>query len=432
VKIVKDVNIVEFLKGIRLQNLFLIFLSGIVGVLSPLVVTWDGYLYLGSGQAISNNLMETQYHWLREPLYPLILSLMESSIAFRILIVIQTISIMVSLLLWSSVLKYVGINLPKWRRLIVNLATFSFLWGFGGTILLQSFWILLSSLLIYLLSKWSVENKNYLLFVAALLVFIQLLSTVFFFCTTLAVVVVIVVKKLSDGNGIFSSLLIAFLVFVPSLGSLGSWEFYKNGHTLQNQIYPDSTEFWNAYPYNNWNGLDKILAIPSTFLALNSMGVEFYQSGFYQTASESRGFGMPTFSSEERCGRLFPGPEKYIAQAKLPDIGSCVFTNVVINISVINKITKYTYPILVWIGFLIIFQMTRGLIISRNFKLLSILLFLFLIQTPYLISNAGISRLGIPTTSVFVLVGVARVIDLNSRYISSNFLSKKDNYEKKK
>jgi hypothetical protein len=431
VKIVKDVVIVEISKGIRLQNIILISLSGIVGLLNPLVVTWDGYLYLGSGQAISNNLMETQYHWLREPLYPLILSLMESSIAFRTLIVIQTISIMGALLLWSSVLKYFGVSLDKRRRFIVILASFSFLWGFGGTILLQSFWILLSALLIYLLSKWSVENKNYLPYVAALLVFIQILSSVFFFCTTLAVVLIIVAKKLSDGNRLLTSILIAFLVFIPSLTSLGSWEFYKNSHTLQNQIYPDSTEFWNAYPYNSWNSLDKILAIPSTFFALNSMGVEFYQSGFYQTASESRGFGMPTFSSAERCGRLFPGPEKYVAQAKLPDIGSCVLSNAVIEISVVNRFAKYAYPILVWLGFLSILQITRRLIFSRNFKVLSILLFLFLIQTPYLISNAGISRLGIPTTSVFVLVGVARVVHLRSTLIPSNFLSKKNNKEKK-
>ena len=425
-KIVKDVAIVEFSKDMRLQNIFLILLSGIVGLLNPLVVTWDGYLYLGSGQAISDNLMETQYHWLREPLYPLILSFMESSLAFRSLIVIQTVSIMVSLLLWSNVLKYFGVILGARLRFTVILASFAFFWGFGGTILLQSFWILLSALLIYLLSGWSVENKNYLVLVAALLVLIQLLSSVFFFCTTLAVVLIIVTKKLSEGNRLLSSILVAFLVFVPALASLGSWEFYKNSHNLQNQIYPDSTEFWNAYPYNNWNGLDKLLAIPSTFLALNSMGVEFYQSGFYQTASESRGFGMPTFSSTESCGRLFPGPERYIAQAKLPDIKSCVISNAVIEISEVNRLAKYTYPILVWLGFFSILMILRRLILSRNFKQISILLYLFLIQTPYLVSNAGISRLGVPTTLVFVLVGAARMVHLKSKLIRSGFLSKKN------
>ena len=92
----------------RRQDFFLLLFSGFVGLLNPLVVTWDSYLYVGSGYAISNDLMESQYHWLREPLYPLILTLFDGLGSYRPLLVIQTISIMMALILWSKILMLVS------------------------------------------------------------------------------------------------------------------------------------------------------------------------------------------------------------------------------------------------------------------------------------------------------------------------------------
>ena len=401
----------------RIQEIFLLVFSGIVGLFNPLVVTWDGYLYVGSGYAISNNLMETQYHWLREPLYPFLLSLVSSSNHLRLFIVIQTVLIMTAIILWSKVLNhFITRSNPK-QRILTILLSFSFLWGFGGTLLLQSLWIFLSAALVFSLTKWSIENKKYLPHVCLILVFIQALSTVFFFCSTLAVILIIIVKKYNDGKTIIMSMAISMIVFLPSLTTLGSWEIFKNTHSLQQQIYDDSTEFWKAQPYNGWNVADKIIGIPSTFFALNSLGVEFYQGGFYEPASESRGFGMPSFENSESCGRFFPGPEIYLAKAKLPMLNGCVPNNVLIQISKVNKVAKYSYSIVSWIGFWYLFQIVRERLRKRDYKILSIVFFPILIQSPYLISNAGISRLGIPTTLVFIFLGVNRILSFTSRML---------------
>lgn len=400
----------------RRQDAFLLLFSGFVGLFSPLVVTWDSYLYVGSGYAISHDLMESQYHWLREPLYPVILNLFDGLGSYRPLLVIQTISIMMALILWSNILKHFGLNPNRRNRVFIILLSFSFLWGFGGTLLLQAFWILFSALLIYLLSQWSTGEKKFLPFVSLLLILIQSLSSVFFFCSTLAVALVIITKKVFERKNLFFSIGLVALVFMPSLTSFGAWEYFKGSHSLQGQIYKDSTRFWNTLPYNGWNNADKIIAIPSAFLALNSMGIEFYQSGYYPTGTETRTFGMPEFKKEEACGKFYPGPEKYLVEATLPTVSSCVVSDVLIDFSNLNKVIKYSYPFVVWIGFLSIVRISRKLILERSAKLLSILFFILLIQIPYLISNAAISRLGIPTTLVFLLVGSTKLVEFSPRF----------------
>ena len=400
----------KILNSNRSQDVFLLVFSGMVGLLNPLVVTWDSYLYAGSGYAISHNLMETQYHWLREPLYPLLLSLASSSKNLRLLVILQTILIMAALILWSKIFSYIGIRPNSKQRILMVLFSFSLLWGFGGTLLLQSLWIFLSASLAYGLTRWSIDNKNYLPYVSIILIVIQILSTVFFFCSLLAVTLIIFVKKYFDGKKIIINVAITIMVFVPSLTTLGAWEYFKNSHSLQEQIYDDSTEFWKAQPYNSWNIADKIIGIPSTFFALNSLGVEFYQGGFYEPASESRGFGMPSFENSESCGRFFPGPELYLTEAQLPQLNGCVPSNALIQFSKVNKVTKYSYSILAWIGLWQLILIVRERIRKKDYQLISILLFPILIQSPYLISNAGISRLGIPTTLVFILLGFNKLI----------------------
>jgi hypothetical protein len=419
------VVVVKNLTSIRWQDFFLISASAVVGLLNPLVVTWDSYLYIGSGQAISDNLMETQYHWLREPLYPLILSFLDNSISYRMLVIIQTISIMVALILWSRVLSNFDLKLDVKYRIPVILMSFTFLWGFGGTVLLQSFWILLAALLVYILTEWSLNDKKNLPYVAFLLVVIQSLSSIFFFCSTLAVGLIIVIKKVSEGRRLLFSVGILLLILIPGLTSFGTWEYFKNTHSFESQIYKDSTEFWNAQSYNEWNGFDKILAIPSTFLALNSMGVEFYMTGFYPVSTESRFFGAPTFNTSEKCGRFFPGPEKYISESRLPRIGTCVLSNGLIELSSINKITRYLYPLMAWLGFLVTIWEIRDLANKNKYKHLSILMFVFLIQTPYLLSNAGISRLGIPSTLVFIIIASTKMIRILTTFsLSFSFFKK--------
>jgi hypothetical protein len=406
---------VKILNSHRNQDVFLLVFSGIVGLFNPLVVTWDSYLYVGSGYAISHNLMESQYHWLREPLYPFILSLVSTSNNLRLLVMLQTVLIMSAIILWSKVLTHFKIMPNPKQRILTVLLSFSFVWGFGGTLLLQSLWIFLSASLAFCLTKWSIETKKYLPHISLTLILIQTLSTVFFFCSTLAVTLIIIVKKIYDGKKIAVSIAITIMVFVPSFTTLGSWEYFKNTHSLKEQIYNDSTEFWNAQRYNGWNIADKIIGIPSTFLALNSLGVEFYQGGFYEPASESRGFGMPSFENSESCGRFFPGPEVYLEKATLPRLNSCVANNVLIQISKVNKVAKYAYSIVIWIGFWCLVQLARERNRKRDYRLLSIVFFPILIQSPYLISNAGISRLGIPTTLVFIFLGVNKILMMTIR-----------------
>ena len=398
------------------SNGCLMLLSLVVGSFAPPVITWDSYLYLGSGYGLFRGLIEYQYHWLREPGYPAFIDLLVRIDGIRLVVLVQTALIMAGIiLLMGSIDQIVKSNSYKKRNSIIILV-FLLTWGFGTTILQQALVFFLFSLLLRCIT--SPRKKNILKFVglASILVLIELISTVYFFGAAFAVTMFTFLQPNHFRKKIIGSLLIPLAVLLPALGTFASWEIFKNHQQYTKEIYQDSTEFWKAQPYNNFNFGQKILAVPSTFLALNSLGVEFYYANFNPVASESSLFATPIFSKGDECGKLFPGPQKYIEEAILPALQACVPFNSMLKFSQINRFGSILISLMSWIGFLSILNMFR----TRNVKLsdprFTFLIFPFFVEVPFLFSNAAISRLGFPSTVIFITLGIQAVFGLVDKY----------------
>lgn len=402
------------------SNLSFLIVSVILGAITPPTITWDSYLYLGSGYGILHGLMSTQYHWLREPGYPFFVQVLSFVGNLQLVVIVQTLFIMISILLvYTKIESKFNLTYTKLIRNAAVLITFICCWGFGSTILQQSCLLFLTALLLYVLASTFANKYFFYASLSIILLFIQLVSSVYYFGALLTVTLALLFKERFTWKFLTHQLIIIIAIAIPSLTTFGIWENFKNYQTKKNELYQDATEFWNAQPYNHFDLEQKLVAVPSTFMGLNSLGVEFYYSNFQTVGSEMELFGVPSFSQAEKCGKEFPGPTYYVEHAKLPNLATCTHFPLALSIEDKFKFVQALIPIFSWCGFIVIASFFVTNFRRRQYQCAVLALLPMTLESPYLVSNGAISRLGFPTTAIFILLGALYFCDYISASVNS-------------
>ena len=181
---------------------------------------------------------------------------------------------------------------------------------------------------------------------------------------------------------------IAVLMALIGLISYLSWNSFKQSVLGEGSVNPWSLTF------NDFNLLDKIFAIPSTFLALNGSGVEYYHGAFQEVSMELRLYGSPLFYPGHECGRIAEGAEEYIALYSPFSFFEvrCHSTDWLQSLSSFTFLVQALIPVLSIIAlfFFVKFVFAR----LRNGEGYD-LLFLQLSMAPYLLVGGAISRYGL-------------------------------------
>lgn len=388
-----DVIFVKSLSAEGLQGkIILVGLLTVISVVTaftlPTTITWDGYLYLGSGHALIHNEMASQYQWLRDPLYPLFIGWLSELNIPRAFTFIQAFLLSGGIyLLARCVFSKVGAS----RTILGTIFTYAFVYGFATAILQQSLIIFLSALLIH--GIFAIKKLWLrIVLVSVSLILLSLTSTVVALGgLILTGAYLLLDSRLCWREKILSGIASALLVLIP----FSVWTGLKSSFDGQPSNYPGQRYFWEMGDYNTFSLPDKLIAIPSVVGALNSFGVEFYYSDFFPAGAETRLFGLPNLMPEQVCGRLFPGPEEYIAKSNIYTPSYCVPETTLNVVSKFNSLLSLFLPIFSMAGFVILITKSIRYLFSRDFLIATSLLSGQLMLMPFWFGNVAISRLGL-------------------------------------
>ncbi len=367
--------------------LFLAF-SLVTPLLFPITISWDGYLYLGSGHAILNDEMSSQYHWLRDPLYPLLVGLLNETQIPYLITIVQSFLLLSGIYLLA---RGIFSRQSKFRLVGATLLTFAFVHGFSSAILQQALIVFLSGVLVFGIFA-AEKHRNRILLVLVSLIFLALTSTVVAVgALALVFLYLLLNKDISWRSKILSSLSSFLVVLAVFL----SWTAWKQTFNDSASNYEGQRYFWEMGDYNSFVLPDKIIAIPSVIGALNSIGVEFYYGDYFPVGAETRLFGVPSLREDQVCGRHFPGPAEYLSKSNLNTPAYCVNSTVLDMGSKINSLLGYLLPIFSMLGLGISVAMAvRAVARKAHIAALAMVAGQILL-IPFWFGNVAISRLGL-------------------------------------
>jgi hypothetical protein len=389
-----------------------LFLS-LTSINTPIILTWDGFLYLSSAKSLFTHEFGAYYHLIREPLYPFFLFLfykidgifdIQKIVFVQNLILGQSIS-MTYYFLWK------WFNFKKSPIILSLLFTMFLTIGYANIILQQNFFICSVLLVFILVLKIIIsKNKNLFLLLAVLFsaILITSLSIIIFIGTLLTFITFLFIRSLrvSSLKLILVLLIGGFILIIP-------WYTFKNQY-FEN-MSGDSVNFWERNKETNFSQIIK--TAPTIFLGINSIGPEYDNSNnpenpFREIAFENSIFMFSQFSESEICGRVYPAIPEIVSFVSGNIEFKCSKTKSVLDFrNSIFEITSYFLPAL---GILNL-ALLLGLIVKRYVITFAFLPAYFL-QVPYILSLSASSRFGYPAlalTSILILIFFAPVEKLN-------------------
>ncbi len=365
-----------------------ISIATLLAFLYPLTVTWDGYLYIGSGFSLFTNNFLTDYHWLREPAYPIFIRICYAIGGYTFLIFIQFSLLTIAILQTKRLIEKL-IPIAGKRNLWIGsyLALFT-LAGYAATILQQVLFISITVALMSLLQKK--ESSHRLMGIGLLSILAALTSVLLFVGLCAAIFFLAVIK--GDLRKNVAKISLPFIIF-SSCGIMAesTWYVFKNSQNTSISKYQDNVNFWEK-PQGSTSLYDTVTKIPAIFAAVNSFGPGNDQNMWQSVGLENRIYGTPLFTADQICGKFIYGPQDYISKVKIPLISKCSNSE---GISILNSINRILGAL---IPFISLFGLFLMLLLSRNSsKSGFVVLFLpALSQFPYLVANYGGSRYGVP------------------------------------
>jgi hypothetical protein len=304
-------------------------IAAIASIGSRFYISADGYLYLSSARSLFSPEFATNYHWVREPLYPFFLWLVHNFLGasdfFFSLFNLSVLALAISFTAWSF-------QMPKKLFLYLVIVIFlnSITVGLAGSILQQT---LLSALvialipLIYRFTGTSIDPKFFSFKFRIITVAIGglgcLLSFLFIpvilsvlFCNVFLVLLFRFLSSTKDprkqkffDDPLRKSILIVFIVLMPFL----SWSFFKvnNAEDTFGRFKPwiGSSDFTSSFEDPKVSKL-QILG------ALTSVTSDVGENTDYKSEIKIFGLGWPNTIQSERCGFYNDGWPEINAYAK--------------------------------------------------------------------------------------------------------------------
>jgi hypothetical protein len=398
-------------------KIFLALVSLILFFLTPISIFWDSYLYLGSANSLFTDSFLENYHWIREPGYPLLIRAADEVFGIQGLIFLQYILSWLSVILFIDSLKHLFKTNRESKTLyfsaMVSLAISA---GYASSVLQQtSFIFLVSATMNLIVVSRSLEKKVTLAFLIA--VFSSLVSVILFAGVLAILLFNVVVKILIEKDMVKPS--IALFIVVLFAGSLvtSTWYGYKSNQDPAKRIYQDAWNFWefeNTWEFQDNNSIKKyayrIAEVPSVIFALNQFGVEttYKQKGL--VSGETQIFVANKFAPENLCGRYFPGPVEYIEKSGLDIPKVCRTSTGLQIVNFFHLILSPAIPFFGLVGFLIILYAP----FLYGSRIALMLLIPMVSLSPYILSSAGASRYGAPQL-IFAPLLIALIIKLRHK-----------------
>lgn len=400
-------------KGFYIHALAISLFQICLLTVTPLILPWDGHLYVASGHVLFSEQMLENYHWAREPGYPFMIWLTSKLGGVQLLLFLQTQFISIGIALTSSAyIKLMRESRFEKRHYLASLLASFLVHGYASSVLQQSMFILVAGIAIYLivyLQETRVFESKFLFALFLLGILSSALNYaigVILFC---AFVIIGIWSKQSRKMVLRScSALLAGIALV-----LLPWFTLKSSIQL-----PTETKYGSSSIGVDAGGLIA-LANPNRFLSTVGTG-----SALLNIANENIGpnlpvanenaiFGLPVFDETASCGRIYEPPpsvtvnyEDYLKQR-------CVPIQVIRLLNFLNVSSLTFLPIVGAI--LLAFSLVTIRLQTRFF---SIVLTLLLMCAPYLILGIGISRYGIFLVPLGVLI-FAELFTKSSTWLSS-------------
>ncbi len=385
----------------------IIFASISYSVLAPIIISFDGYLYLASAKSMFTSEFHSHYWLEKEPLFPLALKIgtifgLKSFVIFQG--IISGLSICISLF---TIRKYLTQNVIIQGVAGITLLLVSHGWSI--TILQQTFFIFFTSLNIlivcYIASLKKCTKGTYFL-VAGISLLNASFSIVIFAAFACSMVLRLVIQFKSDLqkfvsiSAIIVSVYIVFLVGWSTV--IGDT---KEGRVFQPPYKSILTQYFSTDdPMVQWE--QRLQATTG----LLSIGKEnFGVPGMNLPISfEARAYGLTQINDEIKCGKRDPGFDPivdYVAEFTDPD--DCTDSRFA---AVVNRIHFWSFPLLPILGFAFLGLGIVGLVRPQPPVFYSLVLFPVMIWLQYVVVGGGSSRYGIPCiySAVYLLANLAK------------------------
>ncbi len=392
-----------FSRNRRIEAFFLFFYCGIglvYWVNIPLTVTWDSQLYILSAESLFTNLMSSNYHWVREPLYPLFLRISNfNNVNLELVKNLQFIALNFSLYYLSLVISKLFKN---YIYMFSGLVSFAFLAGYAATVLQQS--LIVVVVVCHIVLNIRLNNNKEIargdrFKVVLLMTLTGLLSVILLVPSILNFFVMMVYKKKTPINTNRLIVNFAVLLTIPILTQF-TWNLYKlESLSVAQRVYDDEPYFWKS-SNSGQSVFQRIFFIPSTFFGITGVAPEIYKGNSMDVNGENQLFAFPSNINEYPCGRIFPGPPNVLESISGVSLEVCqkqIGQNFMNNL---NKIIQRIFPLLSLLC--LIYCMVLGF--KKNQEIFSIALFPFLVISPYLVGGFGISRYGIPLILLYSIL----------------------------
>lgn len=371
----------------------IIFFSVLYSAIAPIIISFDGYLYLASAKSLFTSDFHS-YYWLeKEPLFPLLLKL-GTTFGIRYFVLFQGIVTGISICITLyTIKKYITKNVYILKAIgITSLLVFH---GWSATLLQQTFFVFFTSLNIAFFCYLN-TIKKYTSKIHAQVFGISLLNVTFsvvvFSAFLIALSIILLFKhKYRIKEYFVIGLVVVFTYVFFYVGWTSAIGNTKEGRIFQPPYKSILTQYFSTDdPMLQWEQRLQ------TTTALLSIGKEnFGVPGMNLPISfEVRAYGLTHIDDAIKCGKRDPGFEPTVLYvSNLLGDKDCIESG---SARVINWIHFWTFPLIPLLGFAFLGLGVIGLVRPQSKVFYSLVLFPAAIWLEYVAVGGGSSRYGMP------------------------------------
>jgi hypothetical protein len=376
--------------------LYLLILSKICMFITPWVITQDGVLYLSSGQSLFDSEIYKFYHWMREPLYPLLISLTLPKGGLAALFFLQGVLLSSAIFIIFYILnKFLPLKIYQYYILIS--LSFIFNRGYITVVLMQSLMLFVIS--VFALFAKEISNLNNIKKLPMLVWFPLTLSyytsLILGICLSLSIIGISIVNNNLNYRLKMSSILITILM---SLTIYLPWQIIKNNALERNEMLFTLVEV-QKFKFYESNLLPRIYEQQiQAFTGNLGLGVERDAFISLPVGFALKSWALPTFNDNifnrnTNCGIVAEYNENFLNYIKSMKISlPCKTDNQILISNLLSYLGILIYPffsvILIFgLGFLILFPKS---------KLVSITILPYILLIAYSFLGQGHSRFAAP------------------------------------
>jgi hypothetical protein len=383
---------------------------------TPPIVSFDGKLYLASGKSLNSlEEMKSFYHWIREPMYPMLIFVSLKISGLQLLFFIQMIlaSLGIALTLHSWLQLSARIWAKQYQLLAVVLSS-ALIHGYTTSVLQVSLFILLiggMTNLVHNVFICSYSRKVVFLKVFSISIYAALLSLN---AALTILIFVFLIYLFSQERKLLQKCLLVSLFSIALV--LTSWNQVKATVNTGESVFrgvesPSEGIKLFLIPGNLGANLEKIQQSPFSLLGLAPD--RFDGLTFQQLSFEQRIYGLPLFDENIRCGKFDPSiPEidSYVSNTLI--LGRCLGDDSRNFLNVVNFALGKLLP-LIGIFFIVILLTFRKLVFDNRIALLAPISLLL----PYMALGAANSRYGAPVLIFGVISMFECIINIREKKI---------------